>query len=42
MTAVRRISYCRLCPAFCGLVITVDGDRIVEVGGPGKNAAIRM
>ena len=37
MTAVRRTSYCRLCPAFCGLVVTVDGDRIVDVAGDPDN-----
>jgi len=37
VTAVRRTSYCRLCPAFCGLVVTVDGDRIVDVAGDPDN-----
>ena len=37
MTAVRRTSYCRLCPAFCGLIVTVDGNRIVDVAGDPDN-----
>jgi len=37
MTAVRRTSFCRLCPAFCGLVVTSDGDRIVDVAGDPDN-----
>jgi anaerobic selenocysteine-containing dehydrogenase len=26
-------SFCRLCPAYCGLVVTLDGDRVVKVLG---------
>ncbi|MEE8601439.1 molybdopterin-containing oxidoreductase family protein [Euzebya tangerina] len=26
-------SYCRLCPALCGILVTTDGDRVVDVGG---------
>jgi anaerobic selenocysteine-containing dehydrogenase len=37
VTAARRTTYCRLCPAFCGLTVTVDGDRIVEVTGDPHN-----
>jgi len=37
VTAVRRTSYCRLCPAFCGLIVTVDGNRIVDVAGDPDN-----
>ncbi|HZQ58840.1 MAG TPA: molybdopterin-dependent oxidoreductase [Acidimicrobiales bacterium] len=37
MTATRRTTFCRLCPAFCGLTVTVDGDRVLEVGGDPDN-----
>jgi len=37
MAVVRRTSFCRLCPAFCGLVVTSDGDRIVDVAGDPDN-----
>jgi Molybdopterin oxidoreductase Fe4S4 domain len=32
---VRReeLSYCRICAAACGIVVTVDGDRVVRVRG---------
>ncbi len=33
----RRTTYCRLCPAFCGLTVTVDGDRIIDVTGDPDN-----
>lgn len=26
-------SYCRLCPALCGILVTTDGDRVVDVVG---------
>lgn len=26
-------SYCRLCPALCGIIVTTDGDRVVDVVG---------
>jgi anaerobic selenocysteine-containing dehydrogenase len=26
-------SFCRLCPAYCGIVVTLDGDRVVNVQG---------
>ena len=41
MSANRRTSYCRLCPAFCGLVVTVDGDRITDVAGDPDNPISR-
>lgn len=34
---VRHVSYCRLCPAFCGLVVSTRGDRIVSVAGDPDN-----
>jgi anaerobic selenocysteine-containing dehydrogenase len=37
VAAVRHTSYCRLCPAFCGLVVTVEGDRVVDVAGDPDN-----
>ena len=37
MATVRHTSYCRLCPAFCGLIVTVDGDRVVDVAGDPDN-----
>jgi anaerobic selenocysteine-containing dehydrogenase len=37
VAAVRHTSYCRLCPAFCGLIVTVDGDRVVDVAGDPDN-----
>src|SRR6476469_8832835 len=27
------LSYCRICAAACGIVVTVDGDRVVRVRG---------
>ena len=30
---VERRSYCRICPAQCGIVVTLDGDRVVRVRG---------
>ncbi|HVM65758.1 MAG TPA: oxidoreductase, partial [Acidimicrobiales bacterium] len=37
MSTSRHSTYCRLCPAFCGLTVTVDGNRIVEVSGDADN-----
>ena len=31
--AVERRTICRLCAATCGMIVTVDGDRIVDVRG---------
>lgn len=30
---VQHRSYCRICPAQCGIVVTTDGERVVEVRG---------
>jgi anaerobic selenocysteine-containing dehydrogenase len=30
---VERRSYCRICPAQCGIVVSLDGDRVVRVRG---------
>jgi anaerobic selenocysteine-containing dehydrogenase len=29
----RRVSYCRICEAFCGIVVTTEGDRVVRIEG---------
>ena len=34
-------SFCRLCPAFCGILVTVEGDRVVEVSGDPDNPVSR-
>jgi len=33
IATTRSRSYCRLCPAYCGVVVTCDGDRVVDVQG---------
>src|SRR3954468_9172292 len=40
-TRVTTPSFCRLCPAFCGILVTVEGDRVVEVGGDADNPVSR-
>jgi anaerobic selenocysteine-containing dehydrogenase len=39
--AVTTPSFCRLCPAFCGLLVTVEGDRVVAVTGDPDNPVSR-
>lgn len=34
-------TFCRLCPAFCGMLVTVDGDRVVSVTGDPDNPLSR-
>lgn len=33
IATTRSRSFCRLCPAYCGIVVTCDGDRVVKVQG---------
>ena len=33
MASVEHRSFCRICAAACGIVVTVDGDRVLEVRG---------
>jgi anaerobic selenocysteine-containing dehydrogenase len=33
ITTTQTRSFCRLCPAYCGIVVTLDGDRVVSVQG---------
>lgn len=33
MAATQARTYCRLCPAYCGLVVTVEDDRVVKIVG---------
>ncbi|HEV7523844.1 MAG TPA: hypothetical protein VGP92_02695, partial [Acidimicrobiia bacterium] len=35
------LSYCRICAAACGIVVTVDGDRVVRVRGDDQHPASR-
>src|SRR5580765_2632424 len=35
------LSYCRICPAACGIVVTVDGDRVLRVRGDDDHPASR-
>ena len=35
------LSYCRICAAACGIVVTVDGDRIVRVRGDDEHPVSR-
>jgi anaerobic selenocysteine-containing dehydrogenase len=35
------LSYCRICAAACGIVVTVDGDRVVRVRGDDHHPASR-
>lgn len=34
-------SYCRMCQAFCGLIVTVEGDRVVKVRGDREDPVSR-
>jgi anaerobic selenocysteine-containing dehydrogenase len=34
-------SYCRICAAACGIVVTVEGDRVVRVRGDGEHPVSR-
>jgi len=34
-------TFCRLCPAFCGMLVTVEGDRVVAVVGDTENPVSR-
>jgi len=33
VAAIEVKSYCRICPAYCGVVVTVEGDRVLSVKG---------
>ena len=33
ITTTQSRSFCRLCPAYCGILVTHDGDRVVKVQG---------
>src|SRR5262249_60612686 len=33
MGETEHASFCRICAALCGIVVTVDGDRVLEVRG---------
>src|SRR6478752_1985567 len=35
------LSYCRICAAACGIVVTVDGDRVVRVRGDDEHPVSR-
>ncbi len=35
------LSYCRICAAACGIVVTVDGDRVVKVRGDDRHPSSR-
>jgi anaerobic selenocysteine-containing dehydrogenase len=39
--SVERASYCRICAAACGILVTVDGDRVVAVRGDPDHPASR-
>ena len=36
-----RLSFCRICAAACGIVVTVDGDRVLEVRGDPEHPVSR-
>ena len=38
---VERVSYCRICAASCGIVVTTDGDRVVQVRGDPEHPGSR-
>ena len=35
------VSYCRICTAMCGIVVTVDGEQIVQVRGDAEHPLSR-
>ena len=39
--AVTTPTFCRLCPAFCGMLVTVEDDRVVSVTGDPDNPVSR-
>ena len=41
MAATKQHSYCRVCQALCGTIVTVDDGRIVRIQGDPDNAASR-
>ena len=40
-TTTTAISYCRLCPAACGIVLELDGDRVVKISGDDEHPLTR-
>ena len=39
--ATDELSYCRICAAACGIVVTVEGERVVRVGGDAEHPVSR-